>query len=108
MYVAEQSDNITKRELELFRENILEQDPSFQQEFLRNIVFHRSNTTGPQPQLLPDAVNLLESWQTKAWGFITSEDCRTAAASLGAQARSGAQGPWIMCSPHTQGASICI
>ena len=21
---------------------------------------------------------------------------------------AGAQGPWIMCSPHTQGASICI
>jgi len=42
--------------------------------------------------------------------------CRTAAAVLGAQARrrltapglAGAQGPWIMCSPHTQGASICI
>jgi len=42
--------------------------------------------------------------------------CRTAAAVLGAQARRrltapglpGAQGPWIMCSPHTQGASICI
>jgi len=43
-------------------------------------------------------------------------NCRTAAPVLGAQARRrltapglpGAQGPWIMCSPHTQGASICI
>jgi len=47
---------------------------------------------------------------------FTLATCRTAAAVLGAQSRrrltepglAGAHGPWIMCSPHTQGASICI
>jgi len=54
-------------------------------------------------------------WDEANKGF-SFDSCRTTAAWLGAQARrrpaepglAGAQGPWIMCSPHTQGASICI
>ena len=61
-----------------------------------------------QAEELMDSVEVAAHTLFKA--FFADGGCllRILSNCSGSSWRSGAQGPWIMCSPHTQGASICI
>jgi hypothetical protein len=72
LYPTVNGDKITKSLLEDFLENCLKKDDIFQPQFLEHFVFYGADKSSVE--ILPSAMDVLASWNTKEWLFANDKD----------------------------------